>query len=75
LIIGIERDQSPGAADVDPGERRTAGLVGGGLALLLKAFTQTLGPDVNLAIYVMAALTIFTTFQRVFHVRKQLAQV
>jgi len=27
------------------------------------------------AIYVMAALTIFTTFQRVFHVRKQLAQV
>ena len=25
------------------------------------------------AIYVMAALTIFTTFQRVFHVRKQLA--
>jgi CDP-diacylglycerol---glycerol-3-phosphate 3-phosphatidyltransferase len=24
------------------------------------------------AIYVMAALTIFTTFQRVFHVRKQL---
>ena len=27
------------------------------------------------AIYAMAALTIFTTFQRVFHVRKQLAQV
>ena len=26
------------------------------------------------AIYAMAALTIFTTFQRVFHVRKQLAQ-
>ena len=25
------------------------------------------------AIYLMAALTIFTTFQRVFHVRKQLA--
>ncbi len=33
-------------------------------------------PDVDLlepAIYAMAALTIFTTFQRVFHVRKQLA--
>jgi CDP-diacylglycerol--glycerol-3-phosphate 3-phosphatidyltransferase len=27
------------------------------------------------AIYAMAALTIFTTFQRVFHVRKQLAAV
>ncbi len=27
------------------------------------------------AIYVMAALTIFTTFQRVFHVRRQLARV
>jgi CDP-diacylglycerol--glycerol-3-phosphate 3-phosphatidyltransferase len=27
------------------------------------------------AIYAMAALTIFTTFQRVFHVRKQLARV
>jgi CDP-diacylglycerol---glycerol-3-phosphate 3-phosphatidyltransferase len=27
------------------------------------------------AIYVMAALTIFTTFQRVFHVRKQLLRV
>ena len=25
------------------------------------------------AIYLMAALTIFTTFQRVFHVRSQLA--
>jgi CDP-diacylglycerol---glycerol-3-phosphate 3-phosphatidyltransferase len=35
-------------------------------------------PDFDLlepAIYVMAALTIFTTFQRVFHVRKQLATV
>ena len=33
-------------------------------------------PDFDLlepAIYTMAALTIFTTFQRVFHVRKQLA--
>ena len=33
-------------------------------------------PDFDLlepAIYAMAALTIFTTFQRVFHVRKQLA--
>jgi CDP-diacylglycerol---glycerol-3-phosphate 3-phosphatidyltransferase len=33
-------------------------------------------PDLDLlepAIYAMAALTIFTTFQRVFHVRKQLA--
>jgi CDP-diacylglycerol---glycerol-3-phosphate 3-phosphatidyltransferase len=33
-------------------------------------------PDLDLlepAIYVMAALTIFTTFQRVLHVRKQLA--
>jgi hypothetical protein len=27
------------------------------------------------AIYVIAALTIFTTFQRVWHVRRQLAQV
>jgi CDP-diacylglycerol--glycerol-3-phosphate 3-phosphatidyltransferase len=27
------------------------------------------------AIYAMAALTIFTTFQRVFHVRGQLARV
>jgi CDP-diacylglycerol---glycerol-3-phosphate 3-phosphatidyltransferase len=35
-------------------------------------------PDVDLlepAIYAMAALTIFTTFQRVFHVRKQLRQL
>jgi CDP-diacylglycerol--glycerol-3-phosphate 3-phosphatidyltransferase len=35
-------------------------------------------PDFDLlepAIYAMAALTIFTTFQRVFHVRKQLAAV
>ena len=34
------------------------------------------GPGFDLlepAIYVMAALTIFTTFQRVFHVRRQLA--
>jgi len=33
-------------------------------------------PDFDLlepAVYVMAALTIFTTFQRVFHVRRQLA--
>ena len=33
-------------------------------------------PDLDLlepAIYTMAALTIFTTFQRVFHVRRQLA--
>jgi CDP-diacylglycerol---glycerol-3-phosphate 3-phosphatidyltransferase len=32
-------------------------------------------PDFDLlepAIYAMAALTIFTTFQRVFHVRRQL---
>ncbi len=37
---------------------------------------EELVPDVDLlepAIYVMAALTIFTTFQRVFHVRSQLA--
>jgi CDP-diacylglycerol---glycerol-3-phosphate 3-phosphatidyltransferase len=35
-------------------------------------------PDVDLlepAIYAMAALTIFTTFQRVFHVRRQLRQL
>jgi CDP-diacylglycerol--glycerol-3-phosphate 3-phosphatidyltransferase len=35
-------------------------------------------PDFDLlepAIYAMAALTIFTTFQRVFHVRSQLARV
>jgi hypothetical protein len=46
---------------VKPGAGRivwTAGLLGGGLALLLKAFTQTLGPDVNLASYVMAAIFI-----------------
>jgi CDP-diacylglycerol---glycerol-3-phosphate 3-phosphatidyltransferase len=38
---------------------------------------EELIPGVDLlepAIYVMAALTIFTTFQRVFHVRKQLAR-
>jgi CDP-diacylglycerol--glycerol-3-phosphate 3-phosphatidyltransferase len=37
---------------------------------------EELVPGVDLlkpAIYLMAALTIFTTFQRVFHVRKQLA--
>jgi CDP-diacylglycerol--glycerol-3-phosphate 3-phosphatidyltransferase len=46
----------------------SAGLVfakGAGLADF-----ELLGP----AIYVMAALTIFTTFQRVWHVRKQLVQ-
>jgi CDP-diacylglycerol---glycerol-3-phosphate 3-phosphatidyltransferase len=38
---------------------------------------EELIPGVDLlepAIYAMAALTIFTTFQRVFHVRKQLAE-
>jgi CDP-diacylglycerol---glycerol-3-phosphate 3-phosphatidyltransferase len=39
---------------------------------------EELVPGVDLlepAIYVIAALTIFTTFQRVWHVRRQLAQV
>jgi CDP-diacylglycerol--glycerol-3-phosphate 3-phosphatidyltransferase len=39
---------------------------------------EELIPGVDLlepAIYVIAALTIFTTFQRVWHVRRQLAQV
>jgi CDP-diacylglycerol--glycerol-3-phosphate 3-phosphatidyltransferase len=39
---------------------------------------EELVPGVDLlepAIYVIAALTVFTTFQRVWHVRRQLAQV
>jgi hypothetical protein len=36
----------------------TVGFSGGGVALLLKAFTQTLGPDANLGIYIMAAIFI-----------------
>ncbi|WP_433040161.1 SHOCT domain-containing protein [Dactylosporangium sp. CS-033363] len=36
----------------------TVGFLGGGLALLFKAFTQTLGADANLGIYIMASIFI-----------------